>query len=494
MNNTGKINLFFFSFLFILFFSLAQASSVRAADYYFDSQAGADSNDGSSQASAWKTLAKMNQFNFQPGDKIYLKKGSSWSGGLVIDDSGQDSQPIIFTTYGDGNRPTFTHPNEWGDGVIIDAKYIVVEGIKIQNVHENGLEIRPNGKHNIVRNIEVENVGIGVLISGTHNLITQSSFHDLKMVRNTQTPDNDDFGAIGIVLSGSDNEVSYSQMINCKDLSYDYGLDGGAVEIYGDASRSKVHHNFAKDTVGFMEAGSGSGVVVSDVKVYSNIAINTINFIGIHLGSVFSLSIENFQVYNNTFFDISSANNVAAVSFFHQLPTNRENFIFRNNIIYSSRNVANTDIFTHDHNLYHLTNSAQPGFSLDSSEKVIDSKFISSAPVNKEDLMLSASSPAINAGTNVNLDKDFDGNSITDQQPDIGAYEYQAGSTVSPSPTSIQVVGDANQDQKVDGIDYVIWLQNFGKETNQGATKGDFNHDGNTDGIDYVLWLRNFTN
>jgi hypothetical protein len=52
--------------------------------------------------------------------------------------------------------------------------------------------------------------------------------------------------------------------------------------------------------------------------------------------------------------------------------------------------------------------------------------------------------------------------------------------------------GDANGDGKVDGLDYVIWLNNYGTTTTGGASKGDFNGDTKVDGLDYVIWLNNY--
>jgi hypothetical protein len=52
--------------------------------------------------------------------------------------------------------------------------------------------------------------------------------------------------------------------------------------------------------------------------------------------------------------------------------------------------------------------------------------------------------------------------------------------------------GDANGDGIVDGIDYIIWLSHYGKQTSKGSFDGDFNIDGKVDGIDYVSWLVNY--
>lgn len=52
--------------------------------------------------------------------------------------------------------------------------------------------------------------------------------------------------------------------------------------------------------------------------------------------------------------------------------------------------------------------------------------------------------------------------------------------------------GDANGDSKVNGLDYVIWLNHYDTSVNQGASVGDFNKNGKVDGQDYVIWLTNY--
>lgn len=47
---------------------------------------------------------------------------------------------------------------------------------------------------------------------------------------------------------------------------------------------------------------------------------------------------------------------------------------------------------------------------------------------------------------------------------------------------------DGNKDGKVDGLDYLIWSENFGKQTTAGTTEGDYNLDGKVDGQDYNIW------
>lgn len=60
------------------------------------------------------------------------------------------------------------------------------------------------------------------------------------------------------------------------------------------------------------------------------------------------------------------------------------------------------------------------------------------------------------------------------------------------SQAQCNVQGDANGDCTVDGIDYVIWFNNFSSTTTGGPSDGDFNGNGSVDGIDYVIWFNNF--
>jgi endoglucanase len=56
----------------------------------------------------------------------------------------------------------------------------------------------------------------------------------------------------------------------------------------------------------------------------------------------------------------------------------------------------------------------------------------------------------------------------------------------------LALLGDANNDGKVDNVDYSIWFLYYGKSVSNGNLSGDFNNDGITDGIDYLIWLTNF--
>ncbi len=77
-----------------------------ATNYYVDAIGGNDSNSGTSETQAWKSLNKVKKMNFSPGDIIALKKGTVFYESLSISNKhGTSEKPIIFTSYGTGEKP-----------------------------------------------------------------------------------------------------------------------------------------------------------------------------------------------------------------------------------------------------------------------------------------------------------------------------------------------------------------------------------------------------
>lgn len=77
------------SFLFISLFS-------QANTYYIDAEKGNDGNNGSSIRTAWKTLHKVSNTQFKPGDRISFRSGQTFNGTLVITSSGKKTNLSSF--------------------------------------------------------------------------------------------------------------------------------------------------------------------------------------------------------------------------------------------------------------------------------------------------------------------------------------------------------------------------------------------------------------
>ena len=75
---------------------------------YYISNSGNDSNNGTSQATAWATLSKVNSFTFVAGDYILFNRGDTFYGSMVINNAGTSGNPIVFGAYGVGKKPVIT--------------------------------------------------------------------------------------------------------------------------------------------------------------------------------------------------------------------------------------------------------------------------------------------------------------------------------------------------------------------------------------------------
>ncbi|MEO7776444.1 MAG: right-handed parallel beta-helix repeat-containing protein [Fibrobacteria bacterium] len=89
----------------LLLAMLSLGAPAWATTYYLDAASGDDGRAGTSEALAWKTLAKVNAAVCQPGDSILLKSGGSWAGQLSPKGSGADGRPIVVGRYGSGSKP-----------------------------------------------------------------------------------------------------------------------------------------------------------------------------------------------------------------------------------------------------------------------------------------------------------------------------------------------------------------------------------------------------
>ena len=99
-NNFFSIKKCFFLFM------LVSTISNGATTYYIDSVSGADTNNGTSIATPWKNITKINTMTFGANDKILLKCGSVWYGQqLKFSGSGLATFPIVIDQYGSGAKP-----------------------------------------------------------------------------------------------------------------------------------------------------------------------------------------------------------------------------------------------------------------------------------------------------------------------------------------------------------------------------------------------------
>lgn len=82
-----------------------QAPRSNPAKTYFVAPQGKDSNTGLSPETPWRTLARMRNASFNPGDTIRLKSGGIWHEPLIVPSNGAPNKPLTISSYGAGQKP-----------------------------------------------------------------------------------------------------------------------------------------------------------------------------------------------------------------------------------------------------------------------------------------------------------------------------------------------------------------------------------------------------
>jgi len=121
---------------------LALSSFASATDYYVKT-GGNDLASGTSDATAWATINKVNSIFsvLKPGDRILFKRGNIFYGTIKITKSGASGSPITFGAYGTGDKPIitgFTAISSWtNEGNGIYSASLKSEGLTNMVVIEN---------------------------------------------------------------------------------------------------------------------------------------------------------------------------------------------------------------------------------------------------------------------------------------------------------------------------------------------------------------------
>jgi parallel beta-helix repeat protein len=161
------------------------ASLGWAVTYYVDATNGNDSRTGLSEATAWKTIAKVNGSRFLPGDQILFKRGEVWRETLIVPSSGIAKSPLALGAFGSGVKPIFTGENLRANSIVIANKnYIIVDGLLCENTNGDAILIGGTSHHVTVQNCELRaaDKGIGIYDpAGGGNVFQNNVIHDVRL-------------------------------------------------------------------------------------------------------------------------------------------------------------------------------------------------------------------------------------------------------------------------------------------------------------------------
>jgi chitodextrinase len=216
------------------------------------------------------------------------------------------------------------------------------------------------------------------------------------------------------------NEASETKRIDADGQPWDFDVA---------VSNSIYQYNYSHDNQG--------GTLLNEPQSDNNIFRYNISQNDLDIQGAFSFyqGTGTLNVYNNDFYRSLSQNTPLT-----NVSSSTNNVYYTNNIFY---NMANSTYSTSSHaiysnNLFYGNHSSQPN---DPNKIVTDPKFVNPggalSRATADAYKLQFGSPAIDSGTNIvsNGGQDFFGNTLYNELPDRGAYEYQPSSDTQ-APTA----------------------------------------------------------
>jgi hypothetical protein len=422
----------------------------RAPDgrsFYVDCENGNDNKNGQSKKAAWKTLARANQAQLQPGDSLLFKRGCSWTGPLKAKWQGTSEEPILIGAYSNGELPRIQDADN--SNVKISGKYQVIQDLHatittLPNPDPTcnnqprgwkvGFSFDPSSSYNTLQGVKATNLTVGVYFTtgSNHNRLVNSTITD-NHVLHLMTA-NAAQGATGVLLHGNYNEIARNYFANNHSIcTYDGIQESISIELYA-ASNSNIHHNtIYKDRV-FIELGSSPAWTSENTVLAYNLHVT--DYSHERLGARFVVTrgyghqfgpVLNTLVLNNiVYLTGKGSTGIACQECDNDILTVRNNILWANDEPFSvdNRFVESNNIFWSNDGDPTLR---WPGFTQSSTSLVADPQF---TDPQADTFSLKSTSPAINRGT---LDVvapaykwDLAGKPIPAAgAPDIGAFETQ---------------------------------------------------------------------
>ncbi|MFC1615314.1 MopE-related protein [Patescibacteria group bacterium] len=232
--------------------------------------------------------------------------------------------------------------------------------------------------------------------SAENNIVRDNYFHD------AQERVIELSGGSG---NGRNNKVYNNIMENCD----------GNITIGARMVDTFIHHNLFinPNSIAISENNANEGT-----KIYNNVIYDESGYSD-NLYSIYIDTCDGTEIKNNIVFSNNSNSNAFL---FYNLRSS-SNAVVENNLWYNPNNANRIKWGSNTYSVADLNswkNAGHAGALFEDNPIFVDAE--------NGDFHIQVSSPAINAGVNVGLTEDFDGNAIVGN-PDIGAYEYSGASS-----------------------------------------------------------------
>ncbi|MEO7044088.1 MAG: hypothetical protein ABI091_02185, partial [Ferruginibacter sp.] len=421
----------------------------------------------SAAGSDFTTLSQVqnagNNGTIKSGDSVLFKNGETFTGNIYWATifGGKCPSNVYFGTYGSGAKAYFEVSGSHNLFSFVGVNNITIDGFSIgeKSFPVNDKTNPPNcqlafiigadapSNNCTISNCDITNVGGGFVITGQFNTVKGCKITDLKTIKNTygapgSNAADDDYGANGVTfVYGDDNLITNNVFTGNWSNSYDYGWDGGAIEMFQSCSRNRVVYNTIIDCDGVAEFGAYVSSTLSADNLFAyNLIINSGQLSWCNLGGSYATNVTNVQYFNNTIITNSDtrftgesecfAYNGSPAATVYNLKNNLFILSTGLNVVRSS-SAAKT---SHTNNIYQLSNGSKANYTLGSSE------INTTATLFDANYYPLPNSPVINFGIAVGIALDYAGNAITGK-PDAGIKEYV---TSSASQTQVITVAGWN--------------------------------------------------
>ncbi len=219
---------------------------------YYVSTSGSDSNSGTSSSSPWKSIAKVNTVNLNPGDSVLFKGGDTFDGTLNVGsgDTGSSSSPVTFSSYSgqatiNSGKSNGALVNNCTNVVFNDLKFT---GTSAGSGTQSGITFQGYTNNYYYSGDKVENCNIsgyyyaGILLEGGY---TNGGLTGVVLTNNSVYNNvNSGIDSVGSAATSLENiTVSYNQVYN----NYGDGhsaATGNGIEL-GDVTNAMVEYNVA---------------------------------------------------------------------------------------------------------------------------------------------------------------------------------------------------------------------------------------------------------
>jgi parallel beta-helix repeat protein len=220
-----------------IFFACVLAAPAYATTYYVSAQ-GTDAAAGTSEASAWRTVGKVNTTALQPGDVVLFRGGDTFSDTYLGPKSGTAGAPITYSSFGTG-RATLTR-GVW----FASRSYFVLDNLKIdRGPGWGGQGIASSARGAASRSVTIRNC---VIVNVTLGIQPVRSDDANWLIENNVI---DNAGDSGILLHGSGHTVVGNTITNTgRNSSISYGKHG----VYSRSANVTIQDNVIRK---FQSAG-----------------------------------------------------------------------------------------------------------------------------------------------------------------------------------------------------------------------------------------------